>query len=190
MYRYDVGTRLTFRPIDEEDGYLVTKWRNSKVARDVYFNQDVVTPDTHVAFLANRKPHDLVWMIDLKGTGYSIGMTSLTVDVKNHTAEYGRAFIAPGYTGKGYATEQEYMVLAFAFEVLRLDSLWGDVLASNEAALALHHKTGWEDKGIDQKYHTNLCGPVIHIIYTRDTWRAQRKVFIDKFGADLPEELE
>ncbi len=188
MYRYDVGTRLTFRPIDEEDAYLVTKWRNSKVARDVYFNQDVVTPDTHLAFLANRKPHDLVWAIDLKGYGSPIGMTSLTVDVGAHTAEYGRAFIALEYTGKGYATEQEYIVLAFAFEVLRLGSLWGDVLASNEAALALHHKTGWEDSGIDQVSHTNSRGPVMHITYSRDTWRAQRQVFIRDFHAELPKE--
>ncbi len=188
MYRYDVGTRLTFRPIDEEDAYLVTKWRNSKVARDVYFNQDVVTPDTHLNFLANRKAHDLVWAIDLKGYGSPIGMTSLTVDVKTHTGEYGRAFIAPEYRGKGYATEQEYMVLSFAFEVLRLDSLWGEVLASNEAILALHHKTGWEDNGIDRFGHTNPCGPVMHIVYLPDTWRAQRQEFIDKFGADLPKE--
>ncbi len=190
MYRYDVGTRLTFRPIDEEDGYLVTKWRNSRVARDVYFNQDVVTPDTHINFLANRKKHDLVWMIDLKGTGYSIGMTSLTVNVEAHTAEYGRAFIAPEYTGKGYATEQEYMVLSFAFEVLRLDSLWGDVLETNAAALKLHYETGWYETGIDLLGHTNLRGTVVHIIYLQNYWQKQRQIFIDKFGADLPEELE
>ena len=181
MYRYDVGTRLTFRPIDEEDGYLVTKWRNLSVARAAFFNQDVVTPDTHIAFLANRKEHDLVWMIDLKGTGYSIGMTSLTVNVEAHTAEYGRAFIAPEYTGKGYATEQEYMVLSFAFEVLRLDSLWGDVLASNEAVLTLHHKTGWKDAGVDLPGHTNPRGPVMHITYSQDTWKRARYELTGEF---------
>ena len=184
MWMYNLGGRLAFRDITEDDAYLVCKWRNTDLAREMFYNRGAVTPDTHLTFMRSRQPHDLVWVIAARGIG-PIGMTSLTIAPKDYTAEYGRAFIDPAYQGQGYGTEQEYMVLSLAFELFNLASLWGDVLVRNEAVRALHAKTGWVDAGIDLPGHTSERGSVLHIEYPRANWPEHRQKFIDKFGVKL-----
>jgi RimJ/RimL family protein N-acetyltransferase len=183
MWRYDVGGRLWFQPITEDDAYLICKLRNMDNAREMFFIQDVVTPDTHIMFMKNRKPHDLIWTIWVKEFNAPIGITSLTIDPKEYTAEYGRAFIDPRYRNKGYGQEQEYMVLSLAFDFFNLKYLWGDVLVGNSAAIGLHHKTGWKGVGINVSGHTNERGDVLHIEYHRSWWDKQK--FIDEFGVTL-----
>lgn len=185
MWKYDIGGRLWFQPITEDDAYLVCKLRNTDEAREMFFNNEVVTPDTHIMFMQKRKPHDLIWTIWVKEFNAPIGITSLTIDPKEYSAEYGRAFIDPAYRWKGYGQEQEYMVLSLAFDLFNLDSLWGDVFEGNSPALDLHYKTGWKDVGIDIRGHTNERGHVLHIEYHWSWWAEHRQKFIDKFGVTL-----
>ena len=183
-YSYSVGTRLFLREINELDCLTITKWRNSQEARDAFYVQDIVTPDTHTHFVRNRKPHDLVWMI-VENSFDSIGTASLTVNVKDHTAEYGRVYIDKQYTGNGYATELDYLVFSFAFDVLRLDMIWYDPLIKNEAIMKVHIRTGAKQMGIDIPGHTDPHGQVMHMQYTPVEWEINKKIFIDKFGAKL-----
>lgn len=179
------GCRLQFRPITLDDAYTVVRWRNTRSARQSFYSQGVVTPDTHAAFLANKAPHDLVWMVETVESRSPVGMTALKVDSKHCMAEYGRTFIDEALRGMGYATELEYLVLWAAFEWLQLDYLWLDAYTSNQAVIALHNKTGWKDAGVDLFGHTDERGPVLHMVYQRKWWEAQRCVFQDKFKVEL-----
>lgn len=177
-----VKGRLLFRPITEDDAYQVCAWRNTDVARRAFYNLAVVTPDTHIKFMRNRPDHDLIWMICLARTGMAIGMTSLTINPQDHTAEYGRAFILPSLAGQGLGQEQEYMILSLAFEFFNLRYLWGDVLVGNDKALNLHSKTGWVDVGINVEGHTHERGDVMHIEYPRAIWPEYRPQFVAEYG--------
>lgn len=185
---FDLGGRLRFVPVQGtwEEGEFVTRWRNSPEARDSFFNRDVVTPDTHIQFTRNRRPHDLVWMIQLKILMVYIGMVSLTVDIKNKTGEYGRLFIDPDYKGKGYAEEAEYMTISYAFDILRLDYIWGTVLSTNKAVLALHQKTGFQIKDEDFLGQSRCRGSVTKVYMPAETWFKQRGAIATKFGLTLP----
>ena len=184
MRSYYIGGRLYFQPITEDDAYEVCEWRNTDTARQSFYNQEVVTPDTHMNFMRDRKDHDLIWIIHTEQG--PIGMTSLTINPKDYTAEYGRAFIAPKFRGQGFGQEQEYMVLSIAFDFFNLKYLWGDVLVGNDAARSLHHKTGWVDVGINVDGHTHERGDVLHIEYPREIWPEHRQRFIEKFQVTLP----
>ena len=181
MWTYrTVKGRLLFRPITEEDAYLVCAWRNTGAARRAFYNQAVVTPDTHIKFMRNRPDHDLIWIICAAGD--PIGMTSLTIDPQEYMAEYGRAFILPNLAGQGFGKEQEYMVLSLAFELFNLGYLWGDVLVGNDKALNLHSKTGWTIVGTNVPGHCHERGDVLHIEYPRIRWPEYRQRSIDKYG--------
>lgn len=186
---YYVGGRIRFRHIEAslKDAYKVTRWRNTDTAQASFFSDDVVTPDTHLLFVKNRKPHDLVFMAEAVAGDIAIGMTSLTVDVKQRTGEYGRTYIDKDWRGQGYATETEYLLLSYAFDLLRLNSLWCDMYVSNKAVIALHLKTGWQKAGIDLLDHTDLRGPVLHQVYQRAWWEKHRETFIEQFKVRLPE---
>lgn len=171
------GSRLRFRPTVADDGYYVAYWRNQADARKAFYNSDVVTPDTHAAFVANRKAHDLVWMIETDQIAGPVGMLSLTIDPKHSCAEYGRLYIDPREQGKGYAIEAEYLMLFLAFEFFHLDYLWLDAYENNAPILALHDKTGWVRAMIDAPGHTDPRGPVVHMTYSRQTWADRRGDF-------------
>lgn len=210
-YTIDIpGSRLRFRPIAESDAATVTRWRNTEQARQSFFGEDVVTPDTHIRFCRSRKPHDLVWMmetptavgvkrisdhwagtpsfIDIPADYAPVGMTAITVDVEKHTGEYGRMMIDPAYQGQGYAKEGEYFMLWVAFEWLRLDVLWLDAFLDNEAVINLHHKTGWREAGVDILDHTHPRGDVLHMVYNCQDWLANRQEFVRLFKVELPGE--
>lgn len=180
--RISYGGRLYFRPMVEEDAYAVCRWYNLNAARRRLYNQGVYTPDTHIAAMRNRAPHDLIWMVCEKEP---IGMTSLTISPQDYTAEYGRAFIDPAYRNQGYGTEQVYMTLAMAFEFFGLTSLWADVREDNEPARKMYLRTGWQDKGLDVHGHPSDRGPVWHIEYPVEIWPEYRHRFIERFGVTL-----
>jgi RimJ/RimL family protein N-acetyltransferase len=181
-YFYSLGTRLFLRPVETTDCLTITRWRNSQEARDAFYIQDIVTPDTHINFVKNRKAHDLVWMVCLDGFT-PIGTASLTIDIKEHIAEYGRVYIDKQYAGNGYATELDYLVFSFAFDVLRLKMIWYDPLIHNEAIMKVHIRTGARQVGIDLPGHIDPHGPVMHMQYTPNEWKTNKKIFIEKYGA-------
>lgn len=161
-------TRLRFRDIAVADGYTVARWRNTPSAREAFFSQEAVTPDTHARFMANRKPHDLVWIIEEKVLGVAVGMLSLTVDVTTRTAEYGRAFLDERYRGRGYWIETEWMLLHFAFDVLALGGVWLEIYGDNAAMNAIHHRYGWvERNGAEREMNGR---PVVTLTYEPGQW--------------------
>ena len=162
-----LNCRIHFRSIEAtlHDAYLVTKWRNQDDARAVFFSTDVVTPDTHLSFMAHRKLHDLVWIVE--AGDIEIGMAALIVDVRKRIGETGRAYVDHGWRGKGYHDDIDFTRMCFAFDVLNLNSLWCEVFISNEAVIASRKRAGWEDYDIYQSER----GPVSRMIYTKGCWK-------------------
>ena len=168
------GCRVTLRHVEAtiEDAYLIVDWRNSPEARAAFFNTEVVTPDTHLRFMAERKAHDLVFIAESEGK--PIGMGGLTVDVKTRDAEWGRVFLDPHYRGRGYATDLVYLALHYAFELLRLDRVWADIWTTNDPILKVYDRVGLQPVGVNLPGHEHPGGDVITREFTAEMW--------EKFG--------
>lgn len=150
MYRYEYGAYY-LRPVEEDDALLVTRWRNTKEARAAFFSGDeVVTPDTHAEFCRTRQPHDLVWLVGMHRAAapgnedMPVGMASLTVDVMNKSARFGRLVVSPELAGRGVAEKIVKLALAFAWDVLNLEYVNLEVYADNDSALALYKRVGFD----------------------------------------------
>ena len=196
MYQiYLPGSRIYLRPVREDDAFHVVKWRNTQSARDAFFNKDLVTPDTHADFIANRSKHDLVWIAeyynpDITVEDIKIGMTAVKIhSVKNYIAEYGRTYVDEEYRGQGYAKEIEYLMLWAAFEWLKLEDLWLEAYTDNKPVIQLHDDTGWTAEA-EYRHIENNYRWITRMIYLRDKWKINRKVYADKFGVELPEWVE
>ncbi len=170
---YFIGGRIRFRPIEsnEHDAELVTRFRNLQIARNGFFSTDVVTPDTHYRFMAAKKPHDLVWVVERAEDGAPLGTASLTVDAERRIAENGRALIDPAYRREGFGREAQITVLSYAFDHLRLDSIWAECLATNRAIIILCLSLGWR---IRKRAET------VEIEYQREEWEARREQLLEK----------
>lgn len=188
--RIDFGGRLYLEPVRENDGMTVALWRNSASARKAFFTRDVVTPDSHAAWVRAKPPHDCVWMARHKETYADVGMCGLLVDPVAHTAEAGRFFVAPEWRSGGYGLEIDWSVLSFAFDVLQLEKVWIDAFAENEAIIKMHGKTGYAILGTDLYGHTHPRGPVVHMAVIRHEWyNLTRQRFIDACGVKLPDPM-
>ena len=136
--------RVRFREIAADDADLVVRWRNSASAREVFYSQSIVTPDTHRAFVAARKPHDLIWIVEVAAPSVvRIGTLSLTVDPESRTGEYGRAFLDESCRGRGLWREIEALLEHYAFAVLGLREIWLDIIAANQRMIDIHLRGGW-----------------------------------------------
>ena len=165
---------LHFRPVISYDAAIIAAWRNTPEARAAFFDKRVVTPDTHLQFLDQRKPHDLVWMCYKGGQSCQpFGMTSLTVDVDNAIAEYGRTFISPDHRGLGLAKQIEWGALWAAFDWLRLGMVWLVSYRDNEAVIGLHNKLGWLTTPEDARYHPGA--DTVEMRYYADAWQRNKE---------------
>lgn len=187
------GGRLALRPMTAAvaDGLLVARWRNTPQARANFFSQAVVTPETHAAFIANKRPYDQVWMVEKVAEPdgvVPVGTAALYIHPADYSAETGPLLIAPEWQGQGLAKETDYLMLATAFEFFELQWLWGDAFASNAAVLSLHDKVGFKRAGIDLPGHMHPRAPIQHITYDRATWAVRRADFM-AIGAQLGEWL-
>lgn len=172
---YTVGGRVLLRPVEIKDDEYIVRWRNTE--RQAFFTQTVVTPDTHVDFVTNRRAHDLIWMVE-SHPWKTVGMVSLTVDVVNATAEFGRLFVAQGFRRQRLGKEITNTVLAYAFEILRLKSVYLLVKVDNTIAKQLYNEMGWSTE-LSQLDRTRM-------VYTMTAWAMQgRQRFMDEFGVNL-----
>lgn len=162
------GKRLTLRPVDETDSDTVVRWRNSDEARAAFWCTDVVTPDTHKAFLANRRPHEFVWMA-LEGHN-RVGMGALTVDVQACQAEWGKIFIDANFRRGGYGREMVTAALKYAFATLNLRRVWIEAWQDNTAILDLYKRLGFAyctpEPGIERR-----ARPTTFMELTREMWK-------------------
>jgi RimJ/RimL family protein N-acetyltransferase len=146
----------------------VTCWRNSSEGRAAFWNKDVVTPESHIAFIQTKSPYDLVWMAEAREA--VVGMCGLVVDPKAGTGEAGRYFVDPMFRGLGYGLEMDRLVIGFAFDVLNLNMIWVDLYESNKAIRATHEKAGWKAIGVDLPGHTQPTGAVLHMEMQQWQW--------------------
>jgi RimJ/RimL family protein N-acetyltransferase len=193
-HRYVVPhCRVSLRHIEAtlEDAYLVTRWRNSPEARRAFFNTDVVTPDTHLRFMATRRAHDLVFVAEAQVPGWvagrwqndawaPIGMGGLTVDVLKREAEWGRVYLDPIYRGKGYGTDLVYLALGYAFELLALDRIWADIWTTNDPILKVYDRVGLQPVGVNLPGHEHPGGDVITREFTAEMWTEFGRLAFEK----------
>ena len=143
-YRLSTPNQLCFVPVGIEHTPYIVKWRNTDLARASFFDQRTVTPGRHAKFLESRHPDDLVWMVySAISADVPLGMTSLTVNVNDCSAEYGRLYIDEAAQGQGVARRIEWATLWAGFEWMRLDRLWLEAYTTNKSVIGLHERMGW-----------------------------------------------
>jgi len=131
---------VRLRESELSDNILVVEWRNA--SRGYFFNEDPISLMGHLQFMKRRDGH--FFIIEYIEDSKPIGTISLhNISHRHKRAEYGRFLIAPEERRKGYGERALKLLLRFAFGELGLLKVYGDVLASNTAAIKLDLKLGF-----------------------------------------------
>ena len=137
------GVRL--RPLELGDIVRVREWRNLPEIRAWMYTDHEIPVEEHARWFGQAMSDETrrYWIIEFEGR--PVGLTNLYEMVpSNGTASWAIYLADPGARGRGVARSATEAVLAAAFGELRLHKLTCEVLATNEAAIRLYERSGFQ----------------------------------------------
>jgi RimJ/RimL family protein N-acetyltransferase len=136
----DIDDRLR-HPIDpeEEDGYG-SAWRREWDGRRYHAREQLAAREHQ------PEPGTYTWAVEYDG--HCIGSTGLRVDADQHCATYTVGLFVPALRGRGLGREVTRLVLAWAFDVLRVHRVQLEALATNSRAINCYLACGFRQEGI------------------------------------------
>jgi RimJ/RimL family protein N-acetyltransferase len=131
------GVRL--RPVRLEDAGFIVSLRNSPHVLP-FVGDSAADVAGQEAWLQRyfERPNDWYFLVEIAAGSQVVGTIGL-YDVDGKTGEWGRWITLPGI---GAAPASAWLVLHFAFEVLKLEAALGHVVESNAKVLSLHERMG------------------------------------------------
>lgn len=137
--------QVIIRPLEENDAYTSVKWRNDpsvfKYTGIVYKKEITIENELEWSRTVCANPNDYRCAIIVDGI--YVGNIYLT-GIDGMSAHY-HVFIGnKEYWGKGVAKQASKLILAYAFNVLKLESVKLRVRKENISAFMLYEKLGFE----------------------------------------------
>lgn len=147
------SSRISLGPISETMLPTLREWRNtysifkwcrqfepiSEVAHKTWFNT-LETDQTKKMYAVHNEAFELIGVC---------GLTS--IDYINSRAEFS-LYIGPEFQGKGYGEAALSELLALAFNVLNLNSVWGESFDENPA-MEMFERVGFKKDGVRPQFY-------------------------------------
>ncbi|WP_303852387.1 UDP-4-amino-4,6-dideoxy-N-acetyl-beta-L-altrosamine N-acetyltransferase [Seleniivibrio woodruffii] len=132
---------INFTELTHADKMTVLAWRNDDRIRFNMYSTDIIEESSHLAFIESlRNATDRVYFL-VRQDGEPLGCIYFT-DIKEKNAVMG-IYAAPDVKGAGKILMD--VLLLYAFDCLRVDTVTSEVFADNERAHKLYVKYGFAD---------------------------------------------
>jgi len=147
------GTLATLRPITEEDAKITLAWRQGERAK--LLQRGANTIDEQRAWINSKlNSYEFNFIIEYKGK--PVGMIALHDISHTHgTVQMGRLLIGEeSYVGKApVAFEADFLLCEYAFNVLKIHKIYGDVMEDNIGMLKFRDYLGYHRDGIFRDHY-------------------------------------
>ena len=163
--------RYRLRPVLPSERALVYQWRNDPRVRRVMSNPRVIDQEVHKDWwpAAISDPSRRMLILDDEGTPAAL---LLFFDLKPGASAKWGFYMAPSQDSpeRSLATwlTVEVAAIAYAFDRLRLETLYCETLETNAAVLLLHGRIGFQDTG-------SVVGGFIEKSFTRSGYENVRE---------------
>lgn len=137
---------IYLRPMEIADTDKIVSWRNKDIVRNHFIYQEPFTKEGHMNWVRTQvEPgHVVQFIICEKSDDRDVGSVYLRdIDREKKCAEYGIFIGEEDALGKGYGTQATELVLAYAFEKLKLQSVFLRVFADNMRARKSYENAGF-----------------------------------------------
>lgn len=162
--------RPRLRRMTEEDLEMVLAWRNHPEVRRHMYNQEEIGLEEHRGWFAaasrDARRHLLIFELDGRPAGY----VNLLEDEPGQ-ASWG-FYLAP-QAARGTGKLLGAQAMAYAFEVLGLQRMWGEVLAENSVSQGFHMRLGFAlESVIPEKVVAGRTVAGVHkYVLSREAWK-------------------
>lgn len=137
---------IFLRPMEINDTDKIVSWRNKDIVRSHFIYQEPFTAKGHINWIRTQiEPgHVVQFIICEKADNRDVGSVYLRdIDRERGSAEYGIFIGEEDALGKGYGTQAAELVITYAFEKLKLQSVFLRVFADNARARKSYEKAGF-----------------------------------------------
>jgi|SRR5690625_479433 len=147
-----MSQRITLQTAEKTDIPFLHELFNDKSVMDYWFTEPHFSLEKmEEMFRANQETKRN--FIAINEVGEKVGLVGLYfIDFRHRHAEFAIAF-DPKQQGKGYAAEATRLLLDYAFFTLNLHKVYLIVIASNEKAIHIYRKLGFEEEGMLKKHY-------------------------------------
>ncbi|MBQ8822439.1 MAG: GNAT family N-acetyltransferase, partial [Lachnospiraceae bacterium] len=147
MKKYiDEKAGIYLRPITYEDTENIVTWRNSDAVRKNFIYQALFTKEGHENWMRTMvETGKVVQMMicEVEGDRPVGSVFVRDIDKQHNKGEYGIFIGGDGCRGRGLGTAAAKLMIAYAFEEIKLHRLFLRVLADNKQAIGSYEKAGF-----------------------------------------------
>ncbi|WP_421737629.1 UDP-4-amino-4,6-dideoxy-N-acetyl-beta-L-altrosamine N-acetyltransferase [Caulobacter sp.] len=169
---------VTLHPVEEADRLRLFTWRNSADVAPFMYTDHQITAEEHNRWFdgLGQDPSRLYWVICLDGV--PVGLANFAdIDLKNRRCAWAYYLASPSVRGLGVGSFVEFWMIEYAFNVLKLEKLWCEVLLSNEAVWKLHQNYGFQQEALFRGHVIKEGEPrdVVGLGLLTSEWAARRE---------------
>jgi RimJ/RimL family protein N-acetyltransferase len=168
------GSVATLRPINESDAEITLKWR--KGSRAKLLQRGAKTAEEQRAWIAAKlKTNELNFIIEYQDK--PVGMIALhDINHVHKSIQMGRLLIGEEESvGKApVAFEADLMLCDYAFDVLKMHKMYGDVMEENHGMLKTRFYLGYKQDGIlrDHYLYDGVYKNTVAVSLLEDEYRS------------------
>lgn len=162
----------TLRLMTDNDLKSVLIWRNTPSVRMNMYTQHEISMEEHTNWWNRTKEQSSQKYLIFEDSGQPLGVVAFN-NINTFHKNSSWAFYASPEAPKGTGSKMEFLALDFAFEKIKLNKLYCEVLAYNQPVLGLHKKFGFTEEGLfrEQYYIKDKFVDVHRLAIFSDKWR-------------------
>lgn len=142
----------TLREVKDSELGLMLCWRNSPEVRANMYTQHEITLDEHLSWWKETKCRNDRKYLMFEKNSLPQGIVGFSVIDRNNS-NCAWAFYASPDAAKGAGVCMEFLAIDYAFEKIKMNKLYCEVLAFNIAVIKLHQKFGFLVEGNFRNHH-------------------------------------
>ena len=140
------------RGIADDELELMRAWRNEPAVRANMYTQHEISREEHLTWWGKMKTRKDQKYFMYEMAGVPMGIAAFAgIDMQSQNSAW--AFYASPSASKGTGSKMEFLMLEHAFEDLKLQKLYCEVLAFNTPVIKLHQKFGFNIEGVFRQQH-------------------------------------
>ena len=142
----------TLRGIADDELELMRTWRNEPAVRANMYTQHEISREEHLNWWKKTRARTDHKYFMYEMAGAPLGIAAFTgIDIQSQNSAW--AFYTSASVPKGTGSKMEFLMLEHAFDVLKLQKLYCEVLAFNTPVIKLHQKFGFSIEGVFRQQH-------------------------------------
>ena len=146
------GKEIVLRAIEDEDNELLYSIMNDpETERMLGGSSKPISREEQSRWFSRHVENDsaLRCIIALKSDNQALGTVILSdIDQKNGVAEIHIKLAKSGSRGKGYGTDAVNTMVKYAFDEMRLNCIYANILSYNQISAGLFEKCGFQREGV------------------------------------------